>query len=64
MKSKSTAVILAWVFFPAFDFYLGNTGKGIAKILTFGGLGVWALIDAIKITTMSEEDFNRTYNDN
>lgn len=62
MKSKSTAVILAWVFFPAFDFYLGNTGKGIAKILTFGGLGVWALIDAIKITTMSEEDFNRTYN--
>ena len=62
MKSKSTAVILAWVFFPAFDFYLGNIGKGIAKILTFGGLGVWALIDAIKITTMSEEDFNRTYN--
>ena len=62
MKSKSTAIILAWVFFPAYDFYLGQTGRGIAKILTFGGLGVWALIDAIKITTMSDEDFNNKYN--
>ena len=62
MKSKQTAVLLAWLFFPAFDFYLGKPGKGIAKILTFGGAGIWALIDAIKITTMSEEDFNRQYN--
>ena len=30
-------------------FYLGYTGLGIAKLLTFGGLGVWALIDFIMI---------------
>ncbi len=62
MKSKQTAVLLAWLFNPACDFYLGKTGKGIAKLVTIGGLGIWALIDAIKITTMSEEDFNRQYN--
>jgi TM2 domain-containing membrane protein YozV len=26
-------------------FYLGQTGLGILKVLTFGGLGVWMLID-------------------
>ena len=30
-------------------FYLGYTGAGIGKLLTAGGLGVWALIDFILI---------------
>lgn len=30
-------------------FYLGYTGLGIAKLLTLGGCGVWALIDIILI---------------
>jgi hypothetical protein len=30
-------------------FYLGYTGLGIAKLLTCGGLGIWALIDLILI---------------
>jgi TM2 domain-containing membrane protein YozV len=30
-------------------FYLGQTGLGIAKLLTAGGCGVWALIDFIMI---------------
>ncbi len=30
-------------------FYLGQTGLGIAKLLTVGGCGVWALIDFILI---------------
>ena len=30
-------------------FYLGYTGIGLAKLLTIGGLGVWALIDCVLI---------------
>jgi hypothetical protein len=32
-------------------FYLGRVGTGILKLLTFGGLGIWALIDFIMIAT-------------
>ena len=30
-------------------FYLGQIGLGIAKLLTVGGCGIWALIDFIMI---------------
>jgi TM2 domain-containing membrane protein YozV len=30
-------------------FYLGQTGLGVAKLLTVGGCGIWALIDFIMI---------------
>lgn len=30
-------------------FYLGYTGWGIFKLLSFGGLGLWTIIDAILI---------------
>ena len=60
-KNKTTALLLAWLFWPGLDFYLGNIGKGIVKLLTLGGLGIWALIDAIKLIIMSEQDFNQRY---
>jgi len=28
-------------------FYLGHSGLGVAKLLTLGGCGIWALIDLI-----------------
>ena len=61
-KDKTTAIVLAWVFWPALDFYLGNTGKGIAKLLTFGGFGIWAFIDAIQLLLMSQPEFDARYN--
>ena len=63
-KSKSTATVLAWLLggLGVSDFYLGNIGKGIVKLLTLGGFGIWALIDAIKLLTMSQQEFDQRYN--
>lgn len=37
-------------------FYVGKIGTGILQILTFGGLGIWALIDFIMIVVGSFTD--------
>lgn len=52
-KRYSTAVLLSlFLGGLGFDrFYLGYTGLGVVKLLTFGGLGVWALIDCLLILT-------------
>ncbi len=30
-------------------FYVGKIGTGILQLITFGGIGIWALIDLIMI---------------
>lgn len=37
-------------------FYLGHTGLGVAKLLTLGGCGIWALIDFILIAMNNIKD--------
>jgi hypothetical protein len=37
-------------------FYTGQVGTGIAKLLTFGGCGIWALIDLILYAMNSVKD--------
>ena len=37
-------------------FYVGKTGTGILMLLTFGGLGIWQLIDLIVIAVQKFKD--------
>jgi TM2 domain-containing membrane protein YozV len=36
-------------------FMLGETGKGIGKLLTCGGLGIWAIVDWFLISKATRE---------
>ena len=36
-------------------FYLGQTGKGILKLITCGGFGIWAIIDLFIIMGATKE---------
>ena len=42
--------------FGVHRFYVGKIGTGILMILTFGGLGIWSLIDFIMIAVGSFKD--------
>jgi len=53
--------LLLCIFLGAFGvhrFYVGKIGTGILMILTFGGFGMWMLVDVIMIATNSFTDVN------
>lgn len=58
MKSKTVAAILCWFLgvLGIHRFYLGYTLYGVIQLLTLGGLGIWTLIDFIRILTWSLKD--------
>ena len=42
--------------FGVHRFYVGKVGTGIFMLLTLGGLGIWALVDLIRIAIQKFED--------
>jgi len=64
-KSRLAAALLCFFLgcFGAHRFYLKKTGTAILMLCTFGGLGLWALVDLILILTGSfrDKDGKRLY---
>lgn len=56
-KNPTTALLLS-IFLGCYGgdrFYLGHTGMGVGKLLTCGGLGIWAIIDWFLISNAAKE---------
>ena len=45
-------------------FLIGQTGWGILKLLTGGGLGVWTIVDWFQISRLTKESNMEKFNEN
>ena len=68
-KNRMATTLLASILgsFGIHQFYLGNTGSGIARILITATIIGWpvsylfGLIEAVKYVTMTDENFHHIY---
>jgi TM2 domain-containing membrane protein YozV len=66
-KSPTTALLIS-IFAGAYGidrFYIGDTGMGVGKLLTCGGLFIWTIVDWFLIQGATKEKnmeaFNKTF---
>lgn len=57
-RSRLVALLFCVLFgvFGVHRFYVGKIGTGILMVVTFGGFGIWMLIDLILIAVGSFRD--------
>ena len=63
---KFIVALLLSIFVGSFGidrFYMGLIGTGILKLLTFGGCGVWTIVDWILIALNNLKDADGKYLD-
>ena len=63
-KDPTTALLIS-IFAGAYGidrFYIGDTGMGVGKLLTCGGLGVWSIIDWFLIMGATREKNMQIFN--
>lgn len=56
-KNPTTALLLS-IFLGSYGvdrFYIGNTGMGVGKLVTCGGVGIWTIIDWFLISNATKE---------
>lgn len=56
-KSPTTAFLLSFFLgcLGVDKFYIGKTGLGVAKLLTCGGVGIWAIVDWFLISGQTKK---------
>jgi TM2 domain-containing membrane protein YozV len=62
LPSSDKSFLVTWLFalflgFFAVDrFYLGKVGTGLVKLFTFGGFGIWLLVDLVLVLAGAQRD--------